>query len=165
MNERVRLMAALLACVLIVGNAAAQELFIYPSKGQSQEQTEKDKFECYNWARQQTGFDPMQPPTATTPPPQEGHRSVAGGAVGGAAGGAALGAIGGAIAGDAGKGAAIGAATGGLMGGMRSSRARMRDREEQEQWACQQAQQYEQKRQLYNRAYTACLEGKGYTVK
>jgi predicted lipid-binding transport protein (Tim44 family) len=135
---------------------AAQEPYVYPSKGQSKDQTEKDKYACYQWAKGQTGFDPMQQPTASAPPPQQ-----KGGVVKGAAGGAALGAIGGAIAGDAGKGAAIGAATGGVIGGVR----RNRSNKEQEQYAQQQAAEYNQKRSEYNRAWGACLEGKGYTVK
>jgi hypothetical protein len=46
----------------------AQELFVYPNQGQSQDQMGRDKFDCYNWAKQQSGFEPMQPPAATTPP-------------------------------------------------------------------------------------------------
>lgn len=34
------------------------ELFIYPSQGQSDEQRERDRYECYLWASDQTGFDP-----------------------------------------------------------------------------------------------------------
>lgn len=33
------------------------------------------------------------------------------------------------------------------------------------QWAQQEAGQYAQNRDTYNRAHSACLEGKGYTVK
>ena len=54
-----------------VGPACAQDLVIYPAKGQNNEQMEKDKYECYQWAKQQTGFDPMQQPQASTPPPQQ----------------------------------------------------------------------------------------------
>ena len=94
--------------------------YIYPSKGQSQEQQERDKFECYNWARQQTGFDPTAPSYASTPPPPPKAKAPQqGGLVQGGARGAALGAVGGAIAGNAGKGAAIGGATGAMVGGMR----------------------------------------------
>ena len=53
----------------MAGTALAQDFFIYPNKGQSNEQMEQDKFQCYNWAKGQTGFDPMQVPTATSPPP------------------------------------------------------------------------------------------------
>ena len=57
---------------IVAGTSWAQEVIVYPAKGQSAEQTEKDKFECYQWAKGQTGFDPMAPPTASTPPPRKG---------------------------------------------------------------------------------------------
>lgn len=38
-----------------------KSLFIYPKKGQSAEQQDTDRYECYRWAVQQTGFDPTQP--------------------------------------------------------------------------------------------------------
>jgi hypothetical protein len=37
------------------------DLMIYPKNGQSKEQQAADQFECHNWARGQTGFDPTQP--------------------------------------------------------------------------------------------------------
>src|ERR1700737_4942784 len=95
----------------------ADDLFIYPTKNQSAEQQDKDKWECRSWATKQTGFDPAARATASNPPPT--REAPRGGLVRGAAGGAALGAIGGAIAGNAGKGAAIGAAGGGMLGVMR----------------------------------------------
>ena len=141
----------------------AQEPIIYPNKGQSNEQQEKDKFECYTWAKGQTGFDPMQVPTATTPPPQQGAQQ--GGAVRGAAGGALVGVTAGAIAGDAGKGAAIGAASGALIGGMRRRDQQRQQQQAEQQWAQEQTANYANQRNNYNRAYGACLEGRGYTVK
>jgi len=113
----------------------AQEHIIYPSKGQSEDQMEKDKYECYTWAKKQSGFDPMKMPTATEPPPRKEKKgSVAGGAVKGGLLGAAAGAAIGAIAGDAGKGAAIGAPSGGLFGGMRRKRQEKGDQQRQEEW-------------------------------
>ena len=41
--------------------AFAQEPIIYPAKGQNSQQMEKDKSECYVWAKGQTGFDPSDP--------------------------------------------------------------------------------------------------------
>ncbi len=152
-----------LVLALIAGPVLAQDLIVYPTKGQSQDQMEKDKFECYSWAKQQTGFDPMQTPQATAPPPQQ--EAQQGGVVRGGARGAALGAVGGAIAGDAGKGAAIGAASGAMIGGMRRRDQQRRQQQAQDQWAQQQAAQYTQARNNYNRALSACLEGRGYTVK
>jgi hypothetical protein len=58
---------------------------------------EKDKFDCYTWAKGQTGFDSMQMPTATSAPPSQekqsvGGRTLAGGILGGA-GGAVIGVL------------------------------------------------------------------------
>ena len=93
--RRKRTAVGVLLCgtlLLFLGLGAAlaeQELIVYPSKGQNQEQIEKDKFACYTWAKEQTGFDPMAPPTATAPPPKK--EAEQGGAVRGAARGALLG--------------------------------------------------------------------------
>jgi hypothetical protein len=92
--------------VLAADQASGQDLIVYPAKGQSQKQMEKDKLDCYSWAKQQSGFDPMQTPAPAPAPPPPG--SAAGGVVRGGAGGAALGAAVGGIAGGwsgAGKGA------------------------------------------------------------
>ncbi len=134
----------------------AQEFFVYPAQGQSQEQTDKDKFECYNWARNQTGFDPMALPTATAPPPAQ--EAPKGGVLRGAAGGAIIGEIAG---GKAGEGAAIG----GLIGGARRSNQVRQEKARRQQWEQQQVNQYAQARSQYNRAYVACLEARGYSVK
>ena len=155
---------SLLITLLVAGVVLAQELVIYPAKGQSQDQMDKDKYECYNWAKQQSGFDPMQQPTATAPPPPQ--EAPKGGAGRGAAGGAATGAVIGKLAkDDAGKGAAIGAATGAVVGGARRQQQQKQQQAKQQEWEQQQAAEYTQKRSDYNRAYGACLEGKGYTVK
>jgi len=163
MKTAVSLLVLLLLTTFLAGFAAAQELIIYPSKGQSQEQMEQDKFSCYSWAKQQTGFDPMEVPKATAPPPKQEAKK--GGLLRGATRGAAVGVAAGAIAGDAGKGAAIGAASGGLIGGMRRRDQAGRQQQAEQQWAQDQAAQYTHRRNEYNRAYAACLEGKGYTVK
>lgn len=142
--------------------ALAQDFFIFPSQGQSQEQMERDKVECQIWARQQTGFDPLATPTATAPPPST--EAPQGGLLRGGVRGAAVGVVGGAIAGNAGRGAAIGAGTGALLGGMRRSDQVRREDNAQRQWAQEQAGQQSQNRARFNRAYQTCLEGKGYTV-
>ena len=153
----------LLLIVLIAVPALGQDVFVYPEKGQSEKQIEKDKFDCYTWAKKQTGFDPMKAPTATAPPPQQ--EAPQGGLGRGAFRGAAAGAIVGSFSGNMGKGAAIGAATGGLIGGLRRRDQVVRQEQEDQQWAQEQSAAYSQKRNSYNRAYAACLEGKGYTVK
>jgi hypothetical protein len=144
---------------------AFQEHIIYPAQGQSAEQMDRDRFECYTWARDQTGFDPMALQMATAPPPrQQAEGSVAGGAVGGGLLGAGAGAAIGAIAGDAGRGAAIGAISGGLLGGTRRSNQASGDRRRQAQWEREQVDNIQRNRAAYNRAFRACLEGRGYTV-
>ena len=148
--------------MLFAGPALAQEPIIFPAKGQSQDQMEKDKFACYQWARNETGFDPMKVPTASTPPPQQQARQ------GGALRGAAVGAGAGALvkrSGSRSKGAATGAVVGGVLGGARQSRHNRKDQQAQQQWEQQQANEYAAKRNTYNRAYAACLESKGYTVR
>lgn len=150
-------MAVALLTVISAGESiCAPEPIVYPSKGQSKDQMEKDKYSCYQWAKGQTGFDPMQAPTATAPPPEKKGSVVKGAAVGALAGVAV-----GAIAGDAGKGAAIGAASGGIIGGVRKHKSQ----KEQDQYAQDQSAGYEQRRGEYNRAWSACMEGKKYTVK
>ena len=138
--------------VAFAASAFGQSAYVYPAKNQNPQQVEKDKQDCAAWATQQTGFDPSKPVVVAAPPPQQGQ------VVQGGARGAAVGAVGGAIGGDAGKGAAIGAASGALIGGMR------RRDDAQNQQAQQQAA-VNQAASSYNRAYKACLEGKGYTVQ
>jgi predicted lipid-binding transport protein (Tim44 family) len=139
-------MRAWLASILFLSAATASaQVFVYPQKGQSAEQQQKDQSECQQWATQQSGVNPNAPAAG----PDRGKR--VGGALGGAARGAAGGALIGAIAGDAGKGAAIGATVGGI-GGRRGAI----DRERAGQAAESDA---------YTRAFAACMEGRGYTVK
>jgi hypothetical protein len=147
---------------LFSGIALAQDPIIFPAEGQSQEQKERDKFSCYQWAKNETGFDPMQTPTASAPPPQQqaGQRQ----AVKGAALGAGVGAL---VKRDdsRSKGAATGALIGGVLGGARQSHQNRQDQQARQQWEQQQANEYAQKRNTYNRAFAACMESKGYTVR
>ena len=159
--RRVLLCAAL--AVLAPAQILAADFFIYPAKGQSEEQQGKDKYQCNEWAKQQTGFDPMARPEASSaPPPQQ---ATSGGALPGAAKGAAVGAIGGAIGGNAAKGAAIGALAGGVFGGMRRHEQARQQQQAQDQWAQQQTANYNKQRAAYDRAAKACLTGRGYTIQ
>ena len=154
----VTITGVIVAAVLAFGGiAVASDLMIYPNKGQSQKKQDQDQSECYNWAKNKSGFDPMAAPTATTPPPAGDGANPVRGAAGGALAGLAIGSIGG----NAGKGAAIGAVSGGLIGGIR----RRNQYAQQQQWANQQANNYANNRANYNRAFGACMEGRGYTVK
>jgi hypothetical protein len=148
--------AGAMLAVLSLNAAAQQRPIAYPAKGQSQAKQDKDDGECHVWAKNKTGVDPAV--TAATPPPQESGAAVGGGermrgAARGALGGAAIGAIGG----DAGKGAGVGAVAGTMVGGHRAR---------QNQAARNASAQQGQAQQLdsYNRAYAACMSGRGYTM-
>ena len=150
---------ALLCGVGLSASSVAQELMIFPNNDQDKEQQQQDEFTCYNWAKDETDFDPMAVPTATTAPPQEAapQTSVRRGAVRGAA-------VGQIVGGDSDstwKGAAAGAA----VGGMRRNDQKRKEEAEYQQWEQEQQQIYAEKRNRYNRAYAACMEAKDYTVR
>jgi hypothetical protein len=156
--------AAAAACILAAGagHAAAQQaasissslgVIPYPSKGQAPEQQAKDEGECYAWAKQQTGIDPVA--VASAPPPPSGPK---GERIAGAATGAIGGAVIGGIAGDSGDGAAVGAVVGTMAGGRR---ARQNKQAQQQQAQAAKAGATQQ----FNKAFGACLEGRGYVVK
>jgi len=42
------------------GGGPSGDLIVYPKNGQSEEQTAKDKYECYQWAASQSGYDPAK---------------------------------------------------------------------------------------------------------
>lgn len=147
--------------------ASADQLMIYPKKGQDQAQQDKDRYECHRWAVENTGIDPTDPVTLTAnvPSEQETKQKVAsagqGATVRGGARGAAGGAAIGAIAGDAGKGAAIGATAGALRGVGARRRAKAKAHAQQSKKA-ETAQTDAMAR--YNRARKTCLEGRNYSV-
>jgi hypothetical protein len=139
-------------------------LVIYPSKDQDTDQQMKDQLESYNWATEQTDWDPYAAYDVLV---QKGYvaaqtaEQAQGGLIRGAGRGALVGVAIGAIAGDAGKGAAIGAVAGGLTGGMRSRRSR-----QAAQSAADQAiQEFNNGFETWNKHYVASLEGRGYIIK
>jgi hypothetical protein len=139
--------------------SASLGLYVFPAKGQSATTQNNDEAACFSWAKEQTGYDPMNP---TKVAPAQASAAPDGSAIVGGAKGAAAGAAIGAIAGNAGEGAAIGAVVGGLAG----RRARMASADQQQQQNDQAAAEANQKNvTAFNNAFTACMEGKGYTVK
>jgi len=134
-------------------------VFVFPAKDQKPEQQQNDEQACYSWAVEQSGVDPLnmdatKPDSVTTGPDGSAVRGAARGAVAGVAIGA--------IAGDAGKGAAIGAAAG-AMGGAAGRRQRQAQKEQQAQETASATDNA--KIEGFKKAYSACLEGKGYSVK
>ncbi len=134
-------------------------VYVFPASNQTPGQQEKDEAECYSWAVKQSGYDPINPTTVQAKQVDQGPD---GSAVRGSAGGAAVGAAIGAISGDAGKGAAIGAISGAVLG---HRRGRIEKSMEQGHANQQAAETNKNLLDGFVKAYTACLEGKGYTVK
>jgi hypothetical protein len=134
-------------------------LHAFPAKDQTPQQRQTDETACYSWAKQDSGFDPIAAASSavasgySAPPAASGIR----GAAAGAAGGAAIGAI----AGNAGKGAAIGATAGGIRGRMVQRRAQA----EAQQQAQAKSQTQKTGLENFKRAFSACMEAKGYSVK
>src|SRR6186713_578267 len=166
------------ALAALVGSAAMSGTpIVYPAKKQTPEQQKKDEGECNAWAKENTGVDPVvlastptaPAPAAAPPPPSGPNGSRARGAARGAAAGAIIGEV---ANDDSSQGAATGAAVGAVAAG---SRQRRQNEAAQDQAAQQQQQQQasqqqaeaekQQKMETYNRAYAACLEGRGYTIK
>src|SRR6185312_8103491 len=57
----------------------AMSLFVYPKQGQSDQQTQNDRFQCHQWAVGQTGFDPTNTANtsqASTATPENYKRAV-----------------------------------------------------------------------------------------
>jgi hypothetical protein len=166
--------------VLAVSSALAQDaaqqpppkpgtlgMFVYPGQNQDSAKQGQDENECYLWARGQTGIDPTAPPTEAAAPEKQ-----RGGAVKGAARGAARGAAVGAVGDDdrvrddgnldAGEGAAAGAAVGAARGRRAQKKADKQAAAQAEQTA--QTQDAQQK-ETFKKAWSTCLEGRGYSVK
>lgn len=160
-------MAATLAATLASESALPQQNFVYPGRGQSPQQQQKDEFECHQWAIQQTGYDPTNPPRqqAGAPPPSGEAQAESGSGARGAVKGAVVGGLIGGIGGRGGEGAAAGAVVGGIAARRSSQReAQQRQQYEQQQYQQQQAAANAAGPQAYQRARAACLSGRGYTV-
>jgi glycine zipper 2TM protein len=137
---------------------AISEIYVYASKGQTDKQLDRDRYECHNWAVAQSHYNPSDPHLAphqqiqvvAAPPP--GRNAVMG-----AIAGAVTGAI---IAGphDSDRGAVIGAVAGGAMEAERINGQSSAD-------AQAERARLETQASNYRRAISACLEGRGYTVK
>ena len=47
-----------------------EQIYVYPKNGQSKEKVQSDKFNCYQKAKSETGFDPSAIPEGETSPPE-----------------------------------------------------------------------------------------------
>jgi hypothetical protein len=142
-----------------------QTLYFYPTHNQSEAQQDRDRYECYRWAVRETGVDPgMRPlrqsaqPAAPAPVERDPGATV-GGAVAGAA-------VGGIVSSprNVGTGLVLGAVIGGLLGtAAEESRAQAEERRQEvrrENWEARQAPVND-----FRRAMSACMTGRGYSVR
>jgi hypothetical protein len=153
---KTRILLSLALTMALLGETSAQQ-YVYPAKGQSPQQQKSDEAACYQWAVQQTGFDPAKPaPQQAAPKPATTATGTTPGAgVRGAARGAVVGEM---VGGDAGAGAAAGAAAARAQS-RRQNAAAAGQAQQQQQAAAQQQQA------AFAKARAACLEGRGYAVK
>jgi hypothetical protein len=144
------------------------QIIFYPAAGQSAERQDRDRYECYRWAEQQTGFDPGSPQVAphqrvVAVPAVPSGVNVANGALTGAVVGAAV-----SNPRNAGGGAIAGAIAGAVLGAaVDASQEQQRQQVQQVVAQRDSGQAANSGRQAANfrRAMSACLEGRGYTVK
>lgn len=143
-------------------------VYYYPKAGQTAEQQSRDHYECYNWAVQQTGFDPndidipAQARVQVVPVPSPGHDTAAMSVAG-----AIIGAI---IAGprNALEGAAVGAAGGAIIGAASDASRQETAQQLEEAYATRDGAiklDLERKARDFRNAMGACLEGRGYSVR
>jgi hypothetical protein len=143
------LAAAFAAVFSVAAQAQTARPIAYPAKGQSPDQQAQDDGQCYGWARSHTGVDP----SAAAPAQPSGPAVGGGERARGAAGGAVIGGLA-----NGSDGARTGAAIGIVAGGVR---ARQNQRAQQAS-----AQQHQQgSLDTFYRAYAACMESRGYTVR
>jgi len=146
--------------------APPTQVYVYPTGGQNEEKLGRDRYECHLWAVKQSNFDPSvtavlpRQRVQVVPMPPSGTDTV-----GGAVTGAIIGAV---VARDPGAGAVGGAILGGAVGAASDAQREARAKQVQERYdqrdAARMAKLDEQAGN-YRRALTACLEGRGYTVK
>ena len=144
------------------------KVYFYPNRGQSPAQQDRDSYECYLWAVNQTGFDPSAPYLAphhkltvvADRPPGTG---TAIGAITGAVLGAAV-----SSQGNMPEGALIGAVAGALVGSASDAAHQeqtYRLQQHYDRQAGKRMENIERQAANYRRALAACLEGRGYNVQ
>lgn len=167
--------AAFTACVTVPATRPAPvppapppsqtKVYFYPTQGQSDAQQDRDRYECHNWSVRQTGFDPSlrvaaREERATVVPARSAGQTI------GAA--AAVGAVIGAVAagpGDVGKGAVVGAMAGTVLGSAAASADQVQSQQVRRVRNTRDSGRYARQAGEFRRAMSACLEGRGYSVK
>lgn len=142
---------------------------IYPARGQSDEQLRRDRFECYRWAADQSRFDPARSLARLPPPPPPRVEPVPPSGAGTATGVIAGAALGAAVSNThhSAEGAAVGALLGGIVGAASDAAREAEARRIEGELAAQAARapRLDGRAEAYRRAFAACLEGRGYSVR
>jgi lysozyme family protein len=153
MSSGKSLLAALALAAALPAAAAEglRALEVLGQRGQTLEQTRRDRYECHNWAVEQTG---EAPPAPAAEQADDGKRDLKQERISRAVVGAAIGGVIGGLFGDVHDanesvlaGAAVGAGVGAATAGGRRTEAAAPEGPSD-----------------YLRALTACLEGRGYSV-
>lgn len=143
--------------------ATSLGLFVFPGEDQSAEVQSADEAACYAWAQNATGTNPIQIEEEAAEPVAAPQQSVASGAGRGILRGAARGAL---IADIADENTSHGAWAGAVVGSARGAqRQQVRNDVSRSMATAEQQADADQARAEFNKAMTACLEGKGYTVR
>lgn len=142
---------------------SAATVYVYPANGQSDAQLDRDRYECNAWSVKQSGYDPSQVHAdaervnvVVGPPP--GTSTVTGAFTGALLGAAVSGPR------QAGGGAIIGAIAGAMLGATADA-GRQEQADAIQQSYDRRTASAVQQAESYRRAISACLEGRGYTVK
>lgn len=176
--SRLRLSLGVITLVLLTGCAAPRastpvlpvavetaEVVAYPLQGQSERQIRQDRYECYLWAVEQSGYDPGAEENSAgqgvrvVPEPPAGSATVAG---------TVTGATVGALISDprhAGRGAAVGAIVGALAGASVDAQHKAQVEEDQARYEASVVEAQNKRIQSYRRALSACLDARGYSVR
>ena len=144
---------------------APTEIVVYPASGQSAQQLDRDRYECHLWAVRESRYDPSRhasysaPAPRVEPDPPSGYSTTTGAVVGAV--------IGAAVANPhrTAEGAAIGAVVGGVAGNAEDNAREARAQAIEDAYANRSEYRQDRRADGYRRAITACLEGRGYTVR
>ena len=114
-------------------------VYVFATNGHAPDLQSKDEGSCFSWAKGQTGIDPTAPP----PPTQAATATQQ-------------------TAPDPSKGSGAKGAAGGEQEQAQQQQAQA---QVQQQAQAQATAQEDDRKSTYNKAFSACMEGKGYTVK
>ncbi len=144
---------------------APTEIAVYPANGQSARRLDRDRYECHLWAVRESRYDPSgharyyDPPPRVEPDPPSGYSTTTG-AVAGAVIGAAV-----ANPRRTAEGAAIGAVVGAVAGSAEDRAREARAQAIEDSYAGRREYRQDRRADGYRRAISACLEGRGYSVR